>query len=205
MLENGNGPAGQSKNEDATQAKARASQREGAKAYARQQKKRAKSGTGPQQSARSRHQSMYYKEEEVLKDILNDPFARKVFEDIYSKIRKEKPGYSGPLEVKRRRLKLHWGDRTLKFDFGKKGLIGSAKSWLKGQMDHEQIVYFPAIQLMPGRKIRITVDQKFSNGPKTVEVTLPKDFVVGRPIRLRGLGRKLGPVTGDLILRIFAR
>jgi len=181
-----------------------ASQREGADAYARQQKKHGAPHFTHRESARTRHQGMYYKEEEVLKDILNDPFARKVFEDIYSQIRKEQPGYKGPLELKRRKLKLHWGDRTLNLSFGK-GLTGTIKSWFKGQMDHEQTVFFPASLLMPGRKIRISVEQSFSNGPKTVEVTLPRDFVVGRPIRLKGLGRKLGPLTGDLILRVYAR
>ena len=72
-------------------------------------------------------------------------------------------------------------------------------------MDHEQIVYFPATHLLPGRKIRITVEQSFSDGPKTIEVTLPRDFVVGRPIRLKGLGRKLGPLTGDLLLKVLAK
>ena len=180
--------------------------REAAEAYARQQRQqhRRKSQEKPKSSARSRHQKMYYKEEEVLKTILNDPFAKKVFEDIYSQIRKEQPGYKGPLELKRRKLKLHWGERTLNVDFSK-GLFGGVKSWFKGQMDHEQTVYFPARHLMPGRKVRITVEQSFSKGPKTIEVTLPKDFVVGRPIRLKGLGRKLGPITGDLLLKILAR
>jgi len=209
LLGNGDGPAGPtgptaSAPGSGTREKPSTSRKDGADAYARQQKKHGMPHFGHQQSARSRHQGMYYKEEEVLKDILNDPFARKVFEDIYSQIRKEQPGYKGPLEVKRRRVKLHWGERTLNLDFGK-GLFGSIKSWFKGQMDHEQTVFFPAIQLMPGRKIRISVEQSFSNGPKTVEVTLPRDFVVGRPIRLKGLGRKLGPLAGDLILRIYAR
>ncbi|MEF2230423.1 MAG: DnaJ domain-containing protein [Pseudodesulfovibrio sp.] len=180
------------------------SRKDGADAYARQQQKNGKRPFTHRESARTRHQGMYYQEEEVLKDILNDPFARKVFEDIYSQIRKEQPGYRGPLEVKQRKLKLHWGDRTLNLSFGR-GLTGTIKSWFKGQMDHEQTIYFPASLLMPGRKIRITVEQSFSNGPKTVEVTLPRDFVVGRPIRLKGLGRKLGPLTGDLILKVYAR
>jgi len=183
-----------------------ASRSEGAKAYARQQKKstfKAKPKT-KQRSTRSKQQGFYFKEEEVTKTILNDPFARKVFQDIYSQIRKDQPGYQGPLEMKKRDLKLRWGDRTLGFDLSK-GVGGSIKSWFKGQMDHEQTVYFPAMALIPGRKIRITVEQKFSEGPKTIEVTLPPDFVVGRPIRLKGLGKKLGPITGDLLLKVLAK
>jgi molecular chaperone DnaJ len=186
----------------------KASRAQGARAYSRQQKdkpQREQPQARPHtNSTRSRHQSFYYKEEEVLKTILNDPFAKKVFEDIYSQIRKEQPGYKGPLELKKRKLQLHWGDRTLNFDFAR-GLGGTVKSWFTNQMDHEQTVYFPAMSLIPGRKVRITVEQRFSDGPKTIEVTLPRDFIVGRPIRLKGLGRKLGPLTGDLLLKILAR
>lgn len=189
-----------------TDAGPKASKAEGAKAYARQQgKTKPKPKAKPiHRTTRSKQQSFYYKEEEVLKTILNDPFAKKVFEDIYSQIRKEQPGYKGPLELKKRKLQLHWGERTMNLDFSK-GVSGSIKSWFKHQMDHEQTVYFPAMHLMPGRKIRITVEQKFTEGPKTIEVTLPQDFVVGRPIRLKGLGKKLGPVTGDLLLKVLAK
>ncbi|ADU62390.1 MAG: DnaJ domain-containing protein [Pseudodesulfovibrio sp.] len=203
LLENGNGgqsaTTGQGTGEDEP---TRASRAQGARAYSRQQ--REKPQAADKNSARSRQQHFYYREEEVLKTILNDPFARKVFEDIYSQIRKDQPGYKGPLELKKRKLELHLGNRTIGFDFAK-GLGGSVKSWFKGQMDHEQTVFFPAMNLIPGRKVRITVEQTFSDGPKTIEVTLPPDFVVGRPIRLKGLGRKLGPLAGDLLLRILAR
>jgi molecular chaperone DnaJ len=181
----------------------RASRAQGARAYSRQQREK-QQAAADKNSARSRQQHYYYREEEVLKTILGDPFARKVFEDIYSQIRKEHPDYKGPLELKKRKLDLHLGGRTIGFDFAK-GLGGSVKSWFKGQMDHEQTVFFPAMSLIPGRKVRITVEQRFSGGPKTIEVTLPPDFVVGRPIRLKGLGRKLGPLAGDLLLRILAR
>lgn len=178
----------------------RVSRKQGANAYARQQKKSSPGRPKRARSTRARTQKYYYKEEEVLKTILGDPFAKKVFEDIYSQIRKEQPGYQGPLELKKRKLQLHWGERTLNLDFSK-----GIKGWFKSQMDHEQTVHFPAHHLMPGRKVRITVEQKFSKGPKTIEVTLPRDFVVGRPIRLKGLGRKLGPITGDLLLRILGK
>ena len=178
----------------------KASPREGARAYKRQQPGKTQGKPKPKRSSRARNQKYYYKEEEVLNTILNDPFAKKVFEDIYSQIRKKQPGYKGPLELKKRNLNLHWGDRSLNFDFSK-----GIKGWLKSQMDYEQTVHFPARHLMPGRKIRITVEQKFSGSPKTIEVTLPPDFVVGRPIRLKGLGRKLGPFTGDLLLRVLGK
>ena len=179
---------------------ATADPKQGAEAYKKQQRN---AGRPEAESTRSRNQKFFYREEEVLKDLLNDPFARKVFEDIYRTIKKEKHTDT-PAAYKRRKLRLHWGDRTLSLDLTK-GVTGSIKSWFGKQLDHEQTVHFPATQLQPGRKVRITVEQKFSDGPKTIDVTLPSDFVVGRPIRLKGLGRKLGPLSGDLLLRILAR
>lgn len=204
LLEEMNGAQGRASSTNTEEPTA--SRAQGAKAYAKTQgRTKAKPKHKPRhRSTRSKHQKFYYKEEEVLKTILSDPFAKKVFEDIYSQIRKEQPGYKGPLELKKKKVQLHWGERTLNLDFTK-GIGGSIKSWMKGQMDHEQTVYFPAMNLLPGRKIRITVEQKFTEGPKTIEVTLPRDFVVGRPIRLKGLGRKLGPLTGDLLLKVLAK
>lgn len=185
--------------------KPKARPEQGAREYAQQQQRaRQQSRKTFRESARSRSQRFYYKEEEVLQDLLNDPFARKVFEDIYSQIRKENPNYKGPVGIKKRNLSLQWGNRKLNLDLSK-GLTGSVKSWLKKGMDYEQTVYFPAHTLMPGRKVRISVEQKFSKGPKTIEVTLPFDFVVGRPIRLKGLGRRLGPLKGDLLLRVLPK
>lgn len=180
-----------------------ADQRQGAEAYRRQQRHTDGRRERAEESTRSKSQRFFYREEEVLKDLLNDPFARKVFEDIYRKIRKKRPGNT-PAEVTSRKLRFRWKDHSVNLDLTR-GLRHSVKSWLAKQLDHEQVVHFPATQLLPGRKIRITVEQKFSEGPRTVDVTLPPDFVVGRPIRLKGLGRKLGPLTGDLLLRILAR
>jgi molecular chaperone DnaJ len=85
-----------------------------------------------------------------------------------------------------------------------KGLVGGVKSWLRGQLDDEQTVSYPAHALGPGKTLRLTISSRFGE-PRTVQVTLPPDFVVGRPIRLKGLGSKLGPFTGDLFLRILAK
>ncbi len=185
--------------------KPKAKPKQGAHEYAKQQSRaRQDAKAHYKESTRARSQKFYYKEEEVLQDLLNDPFARKVFEDIYSQIRKKNPNYKGPVGLKERKLSLQWGDKKLHFDLTK-GVTGSIKSWLKGTMDYEQTVYFPGHTLMPGRKVRITVEQKFSKGPKTIEVILPQDFVIGRPIRLKGLGRRLGPLKGDLLLRILPK
>ncbi|MDQ7835931.1 MAG: DnaJ domain-containing protein [Humidesulfovibrio sp.] len=172
----------------------------------------------------------HLREEEVLRDLLSDPFARQVFEDIYSQLKTGQavprpgqghghahghghghapfkphashPGHAEP--PTRRSLSIQWGDKSLNLDVSK-GIVGGVKSWFRSQLDDEQTVHFPAHSLGPGKTLRITVSARFSGEPKTVEITLPPDFVVGRPIRLKGLGRKLGPFTGDLFLRILAK
>lgn len=188
----------------------RARPEEAARAYAGQQKKarsetrREKHEARAGSRVRAESQAFHFREEEVLRDILNDAFARQVFEDIYSQIRRERPGYTPSKSMRSRKLDIAVGRKLFSLDLSG-GFLSGIKSWFKNQMDDEQTVHFPAQQLLPGRTIRISVDQKFSDGPKTVEVTLPPDFVVGRPIRLKGLGRKLGPIKGDLLLRILAK
>lgn len=165
----------------------------------------------------------HFREEEVLRDLLTDPFARQVFEDIYSQLKHGKPGPSQPTgrpvpppppwrppptpqeqqPAKRRKLELTWGEKTIGLDLSR-GIVGGVKAWLKGQLDDEQTVAYPAFAVGPGKVLRLTVSSRFGDS-RTVEVTLPPDFVVGRPVRLKGLGRKLGPFTGDLYLRVLAK
>jgi molecular chaperone DnaJ len=177
--------------------------REGASAYRAQQ---SKARTEARSSAANAQQSRYFfqKEEDVLKDILNDPFARQVFEDIYSQISKDKPFQKPSAPIKERKLNLSWGEKTASVDVST-GLGAGVKAWFKGQLDDEQTVYFPASALHPGRTVRISLQQGIRKKSKTLEITLPRDFVIGRPIRLKGQGRKLGPFKGDLYLRIMAK
>lgn len=192
-------------------AASKAEQARAGKAYGQQQ---ASSRQDAQRKAGGK--GFHLREEEVLRDLLSDPFARQVFEDIYSQLKQSQPGSNhGPERRRagkaklvdpppRRSLNIQWGEKSLDLDMSK-GLIGGIKSWLRSQLDDEQTVHFPAFSLGPGKTLRITVSARFSGEPKTVEITLPHDFVVGRPIRLKGLGRKLGPFTGDLFLRILAK
>ncbi|WP_319761180.1 DnaJ domain-containing protein [Maridesulfovibrio sp.] len=177
---------------------------EGASAYRAQQSK-AKTETRSKTTSNAQ-QSRYFfqKEEDVLKDILNDPFARQVFEDIYSQISKDKPFQRPSAPIKERKVNLNWGDKTASVDVSS-GIGSGVKAWFKGQLDDEQTVHFPASALHPGRTVRITLQQGFRKKSKTLEITLPRDFVIGRPIRLKGQGRKLGPFKGDLYLRIMAK
>jgi len=208
----------------ARQAKAGKAYAKGATQNGQQTGGKGGSGWSQQSSAGFGGAAFHYREEEVLRDLLSDPFARQVFEDIYSELKHGRPGHpqpgpwrqarpspssfpprqqTAPSPPKRRRLELTWGDKTLGLDLGK-GLVGGVKSWLRSQLDDEQTVSFPVHALGPGKVLRLTISARFGT-PKTVEITLPPDFVVGRPVRLKGLGRKLGPFTGDLYLRVLAK
>lgn len=162
--------------------------------------------TGQKQAAGSRNartEAQYQqKQEDVLNDILKDPFARRVFEDIYSQIRTESRTAGGA--PPKRKLNFGWGDSKLSFDVTH-GVSSGVKGWLRKQLDDEQTIRVPAHNLIAGTRVRIHISQGLAGEKRQIEITLPTDFVVGRPIRLKGLGKKLGPWTGDLYLRILAR
>lgn len=144
------------------------------------------------------------KQEEVLRDILNDPFAKQVFEDIFSKLKRGvEPEGATPGPVTTKKLNLKWGEKAVSLDLGK-GLIQGVKDWAASQLDDRQTVRMAARELVPGTTLRVMIRHRFSAEPRTIDVTLPPDFVVGRPIRLKGMGRKLGPWKGDLYLRLLA-
>jgi len=145
------------------------------------------------------------RQEEVLRDILNDPFAKQVFEDIFSKLKRGvDPGEGTPDRVTTKTLNLKWGERSLKFNLGR-GIVQTAKDWASRQLDDRQTVFMPAHTLIPGTTLRVQIRHRFSSDLRTIDVTLPQDFVVGRPIRLKGLGRRLGPWRGDLYLRLLVK
>jgi molecular chaperone DnaJ len=149
--------------------------------------------------------SFTFRKEEVLRDIMNDPFARRVFEDIYRTVRQSgRAGTPLPAPLKERKLTLRWGGKSVSVDLSK-GVVGGVKDWLTKSMDDEQTIEIPAHQLTPGARIRLTIRRAWTGEPKTVEVPLPPDYVPGRPLRLKGLGRKLGPWTGDLYIRLVAK
>lgn len=143
--------------------------------------------------------------EEVLNEILRDPFARQVFEDIYSEIRRGgKPVQSKPAKPRRRkRLNLEWGDKNLRVDMSQ-GLWGGIKGWLRGQLDEERVMRLEPDLLRPGTKIRLQLRHGLGREVRSVEVVLPEDYAPGRAVRLKGLGRRLGPWSGDLYLRLLA-
>ncbi len=144
----------------------------------------------------------YFRREDVLQDILKDAFARQVFEDIYSELRKEGRG-SQPVQGSRtsRQLDVRVGASRWSLDLSG-GIVNGIKGLLMRQLDDEQTVTVPPASLLPGAKLRVGVAQGLGSEPKTVEFTLPRDYSVGQPIRLKGLGRRLGPWKGDLYLRL---
>ncbi len=146
--------------------------------------------------------SFEFRQEEVLQDILRDPFARKVFEDIYAQVRQSA---GTPLKrLSRQSLELALGGKKLSFDLSQ-GVVGGIKSWLRGQLDDEHTGYLPASSLLPGRTVRLKIRLGLSGEEKQIEVKLPVDFVPGKPIRLKNLGRHLGPFKGDLYLRLLPK
>lgn len=165
-----------------------------------------------------------YAEEEVLRDLLNDPFARRVFEDIYSELhrqdaeraaadaaaarKEEEAAGAEPRGMRRdsppakeRRVDVSWLKKGPRKGFGllfKNGVTG----WLRHQIDEEQSFSLPTSMLLPGSRIRLRIRQGISGELVTVEITLPHDFIPGKPVRLRGLGKRIGPWQGDLYLTL---
>ncbi|MDD4700901.1 MAG: DnaJ domain-containing protein [Desulfovibrio sp.] len=177
--------------------------------------------------ARAEAAGAAYAEQDVLRDLLNDPFARRVFEDIYSELNKqqtEKPQQQEPrpqtaesapqsrakpkpAPKARQNTTLHkdnlaGGTSKWSSDMTR-NVTGMVKGWLRRQIDEEQSLTLPATKLMPGYRVRLQIRQGLQAELKTVEITLPPDFAVGRPIRLRGLGKHVGPWQGDLYLTLY--
>ncbi|BFR49129.1 J domain-containing protein [Nitratidesulfovibrio sp. HK-II] len=175
----------------------------GASAGAAGRASSARAASGADRNRRKAEATYQAGQDEVLQDILRDPFARRVFEDIYSQIRRDGGGLAAR-PPKKRKLSLEWGGKALTVDLTH-GIGGAVKGWLRRQIDDEQTVYLPALSIVPGARLRLQVTQGLSGEVRTVEVTLPQDYVVGRPIRLKGLGKRIGPWQGDLYLRILAK
>lgn len=180
-------------------------------AEAKKEEQNARPDSGQQKA------SAAYAEQDVLRDLLNDPFARRVFEDIYSELNKKEesprqevtPPPPPPKREKNVRKAVPiTSEKPPKitvplWEKGQgKGIKGLVKDLLRRQIDDEQTLRLPAARLAPGKKIRLSIRRGMSDELHSIEVTLPSDFTVGKPVRLRGLGRRVGPWQGDLYLTI---
>lgn len=144
------------------------------------------------------------KRDEVLRDLLRDPFARRVFEDIYSEIRNEaarKENAAKKTSSGRRAAHSRW-------EPAEPGLLektaGNVSGWLRRQIDDEQTVKCNG-PLIPGKRIRLQIHHGMFGKAQTIELMLPPEFEPGRPIRLKGLGKRIGKWRGDLYLRIISQ
>ena len=216
------GPSGSSGSSGSSGQAGATGQREGAASAGACRANRQEQGQTKANGANAGQQGAQtgYSEHDVLRDLLTDPFARRVFEDIYSELnrqhqaetpppRQEEPTPEQPKAKPapdKRNVKLHqsnlaWGTPKWNKDHSK-GVTGMVKGWLRRQIDEEQSLTLPSANLAPGKRIRLQIRQALSGELKTVEITLPPDFAVGKPIRLRGLGKRVGPWQGDLYLII---
>lgn len=156
----------------------------------------------PKQDASQKNREM--KKDEVLQDLLRDPFARRVFEDIYSQIRDEaarKQGSAkGASSAKRPSRPYKAPPEPSFLEKTAEGVSG----WLRRQIDEEQTVKFTGV-LMPGKRVRLQIHHGVFGKSQTIELTLPPEFEPGRPLRLKGLGKRIGKWRGDLYLRIIGQ
>lgn len=166
--------------------------------------------------------------QKILQDILNDDFARNVFEDIFRTIRHQQaqePTTQKSSQNKKqsviKRLFQTIGQITntsskeqppdtappnnLKVTYAKRDTTSTVKSWLKSQIDDEQIIELPSTTLRPGARIRLNIRQGFSEEVRTIELTLPPDFTYNKQLYFKGMGKKLGRWYGDLYLRFVPK
>jgi len=186
--------------------KPRASARQASQRYQKQSSARseqARPRPGQKQEAEPTGGFSFGKEE-VLQNVLKDPFARKVFEDIYREIKKTQGGAGfATSEGKTKSVNLNVAGAQMNIQVSG-GPIQGIKNWFRKQMNDEQTIRLLPSQMIPGSLVRLSIRQGLSGKPVTIEVALPPDFSPGKALRLKGLGRKLGPFAGDLFLRIVS-
>ena len=166
-------------------------------------------GGDAEQRARRMGQAAYAKEEDVMRDLLNDPFARRVFEDIYAQMgdAHTPPPTPPPADEKinlQANAEAEWGKEHLSLDFSR-GIGKAVKNWMRKQIDEEQTFHLPPSMLRPGARIRLQIRRGMSDELSTVELKLPQDYATGKPVRLKGMGRRIGRWQGDLYLTLVAK
>lgn len=142
-----------------------------------------------------------YNEEDkgqVITDILNDPFAKRVFEDIYKRIQDVAHD-----KILRPAAEVVLGNREKPKDGPSNGtLLTRLKGWALRQIDDEQVLHLPRERIVPGARVRMQIQHGITSEAQTIEVTLPLEFSPGKTMRLKGLGKRVGALSGDLYIRI---
>ncbi len=146
------------------------------------------------------------REEEILKYILNDPFARKVFEDIFREVKKRNSSFKQDNKIfliSEKKEKLFNISKKIKNSIR---ILhpNNVKKWLKSQLDHEHIIYLEKNKICSGVKLKFQITQ-FNKKPTQIMTTIPENYSEGKAIRLKGLGKSLGPFKGDLYIKIFSK
>ncbi|MDR2669208.1 MAG: DnaJ domain-containing protein, partial [Desulfovibrio sp.] len=189
-------------------------QEEARRAYAEAGRRTGESAKTPGAGPRSGQAAGDMRAEDVLRDILNDPFARRVYEDIYSRIEhggRKKPsagngGNGGGKEAgpgakntpltratpaggatRARRASTHPAQP---------GVLDKVKGWFLRQIDEEQVLRLPGRSLVPGARVRLEIQHGFAENPQIIEITLPPEFEPGKAMRLKGMGRRIGNLHG---------
>lgn len=157
------------------------------------------SGSGPAGATAGNAASATVSRDNLLNDLLNDPFARRVYEDIYSEVQQRKHEPATEPDDKPRKIETEWGIKASRFDL-KAGVGNAIKGWMRNQFDDELEMLLPASKMFPGARIRLQIRRGFPGETHTVDITLPPDFAVGKPVRLKGMGKKFGRWQGDLYL-----
>ncbi len=155
------------------------------------------------ESSRADAAGAAYAEQDVLRDLLNDPFARRVFEDIYSELNKqqaekaqqEEPQQQEAESAPQNRAKpkaakikknaaLHKenlaGSTATWSSEMARGVTGMVKDWLRRQIDEEQSLTLPASNLAPGCRVRLQIRQGLQAELKTVEINPAAGFFCGQ-------------------------
>ncbi len=164
--------------------------------------------------------------EQILQELLEDDYARKVYEDISSELHARKREQNNFTEPNAR---VNMGaersgathSKTISADSVSSktdknaqaasshitgqiatGIKQGLSGWFKNQINDELELFFPASKLVAGARMRLQIRIGWSGELQTLEIKLPADFVPGKPIRLKGMGKKIGKWQGDLYLKL---
>ncbi len=162
--------------------------------------------------------------EQILQELLEDESAQKVYKDIYEELSKKINSNDPTINIDNSNLKTNTSEKNTSeknpntekqesvlhhvlehTEQITSGIKQGVSSWLKSQIDEEMELFFPAAKLVAGARIRLQIKEGWSRQLQTLEVTLPPDFKPGKPMRLKGMGKKIGKWKGDLYLKLQIR